>query len=193
MSAHAMDVFRQKDELLGSYSGANCDLSSHPVCIVRRQMASDDQVAGFRERVDGRARGARRHGDLTRNDAVACMGPSLVSILIGLVAEEELVIDGIVIANDEANRGPGGELERSRIEARVIDVDGDNRLLRFCGQGASPEGEDTDDEADPHRGPHSRETSRLLPMRITTSIATPMIHAQTGVDSARGTVVAARA
>ena len=57
---------------------------------------------------------------------------SLVPILIGLIAQEELVINRIGVVNDEANRLSGVELERRGIEARVVDVYSSTSFLCLC-------------------------------------------------------------
>jgi len=124
---------------------------------------------------------------------MARMGSSLVPILSGLIAQEELVIYRIGVVNDEANRRSTLELERRRIEARVIDVDDERRLLCLCCQCTPTKGKDRSDKTEPQRGGHRRETKKLLPMRISTSIATPMVHAQMGVDSPPGMLVPASA
>src|SRR5436305_3735168 len=105
----------------------NGDAAAHPVGVVARQVTTEQQVvAGRAERERRRARGPRGNRDLPGHRAVV---QSLLRVLHELLdaarSEDELVVDGIGVADHEPHGGAGGERQMGDGEVRVVDGDVD--------------------------------------------------------------------
>src|SRR5919106_4929176 len=105
------------------------------------------------------------------------LGPRLVARLDVLVAQDELVIDRIGVAQDEGNCGPGSHLEVSWEEAGVMDRDLHGSLGRT--EGSSEEG-----DRDERRGRPAGELADQRHAFTRRSVATAVIARMASVTTA---------
>src|SRR5688500_7626985 len=141
---------------------AHADDGAHPVRVVTGEMAADDELARLRERV-GRRRGlARGNRHLAGPRRVVGLRAALVRELDTLVPEDEFVVDGIRVLDDERHRRPGLELERLGVEPRVVEAgpDGLLALLPAARWGARGEGDGEQTRRHPSTHEHDQIAGR---------------------------------
>jgi len=101
------------------------DRAVHPVGVVPGQVARElppgiELVGEGERRLD---RSAGGHRDLARAGAVGGLGAQLVDALHRGIADEELVIDRVLVRDDETDRLTGSHLQGSQVEPGEMDLD----------------------------------------------------------------------
>src|SRR3990170_4346416 len=116
---------------------AHDDGPDHAVGLVAREMADvapRDLLAERDRRLPRREGGDR---DLRGTTIVARLGARPMPLMDPVVAHDPFVVDRVVVANDEGDRPPGGDNDRRRIEARVVDPYLDPGQVRCLGHAGS--------------------------------------------------------
>src|SRR5438093_4309100 len=97
---------------------------------------TDVEVRPWRER-EGRALDRhRRQRDLVGPVAVYGFGAGPMAVMEVRIADEPFVVDGVVVHDRERDRHAGLDLDRARLEARVVDPDADLCRHRGLRRGA---------------------------------------------------------
>src|ERR671919_591299 len=131
-------------------------------------MAANNETTGLGERVSGFPRLTRRHRDLPGNESVLSLRPVLMPPLNRTVPEDEFVVDRVTVMNDEGDRRAGRELERARIETRMMDVHVDGLLSGPRGRHPSP---------GDRRSKHQRGDNKELHERVDPSLLVAAMNA----------------
>src|SRR4051794_11314495 len=157
------------------------DLASHAIGEVARQVARHHDGAALVEVVARLGRGARRDGDLARLRGVVRLGAPLVPSMDGGVADDELVVDGVRVADDEPHGRALDHLQPGGPEAAVVELQLDRHRPppegALGGVVVAPHEDEPQrgHHQDEHRRPHGAAAARRRPRTATapTAVATP--------------------
>src|SRR5919108_1543670 len=106
-------------------SSADDDDAHHAVVLVPGEMA-DERVEPWQLERHDRGPGLEGgHCHLRRSLVVDRLGPGAVALVQGLVADDPLVVDWILVDEDERDRYAVGHRHSGRLEGRVADRDRD--------------------------------------------------------------------
>jgi hypothetical protein len=94
------------------------------------EMTCKNEAAGIVEDKACLTDASRRNGNLPRRGAVMGLRPAFVSPLNRLVAEDELVVDGVAVPDDECHLFSRPEGHLGWAEAGVVDIDVDGAVSR---------------------------------------------------------------
>src|SRR3989442_5147730 len=166
--------------------------ADHPVGLVLREVADKGERARLVERERGRLRGEGRERDFVRTVPVNGLGAGAVTRVEGLVPDEPLVVDGIVVDERERDWHAHRDLDLRGLEARVVDAYPDVRWERRVGRRAGARRECGERQRDESAKDHAETVCdrRSKKMAPSAASAMPMSATESMLDF-EGVVVAA--